>query len=173
MSPNSGSGHFYTIIQFKQEHTLSTITLVPSKDIEVKTALQEVSRGILLKDFVSPRPDLAGLRLTPLTGGPIYLVNPEGLLQWIPNPETYNNLFKDWDGVQKIDTASLPIATALTNGAVLTRGNGSNPVYIVTNGKKRWITSPAVMDKYHFEWNHIFVVPQTLVDAIPTGGNWS
>jgi len=147
--------------------------LVPAKEIEVKTTQMEVLRGVMPASLRSPRPDLAGLRLTPLTGGPIYLVNPEGLLQWIPNPATYNNLFRDWNGVYRVDIATMPIGTALSDGAILAKGNVSSAVYIVSNGKKRWITSPAVMDKYYFNWNHIYVVPQVLVDSIPTGIIWS
>jgi hypothetical protein len=94
-------------------------------------------------------------------------------LQWIPNPNTYNNLFVDWNGVYRVDTATMAIGPALSDGAVLAKGNASAAVYIVSNGKKRWIISPAVMEKYHFNWNHIFVVPQVLIDSIPTGNNWS
>ncbi len=147
--------------------------LVPAKEIEVKTEPVEVTKGIAPEGLVSPRPDLAGLRLTPLTGGPIYLVNPEGLLQWIPNPNTYNNLFRDWNGVYRVDTATMPIGTALSDGAILVKGNASAAVYLVSNSRKRWITSPAAMDKYYFNWNHVYVVPQILVNSILTGNNWS
>jgi hypothetical protein len=147
--------------------------LVSAKEIEVKTPQIEVIRGIKPSELKAIRPDLAGLRLTPLTGGPIYLVNPEGLLQWIPNPATYNNLFRDWSGVHKVDIAGMSIGPALSDGAVLAKGNMSSEVYLVSNGKKRWITSPAVMDKYYFNWSHVFVVPQVLINAIPTGSNWS
>lgn len=147
--------------------------LVSASEIEVKTTQIEVTRGIAQASSLSARPDLAGLRLTPLTGGPIYLVNPEGLLQWIPNPNTYNNLFKDWNGVYRVDTATLPIGTALSDGAVLAKGNASNAVYIVSNGKKRWITSPDAMNKYYFNWSHVYVVPQILINSIPTGSSWS
>lgn len=146
---------------------------VDAKEIEVKTAPIEVVRGVEPNRFIPPRPDLSGLRLTPLTGGPIYLVNPEGLLQWIPNPPTYNNLFRDWNGVVKIDTATLPIGAALSDGAVLAKGNASSAVYVISNGVKRWVTSPAAMDKYYFNWSHVFVVPQILINSIPTGSNWS
>lgn len=147
--------------------------LVPAKEIEEKTTQIEVIRGVTPASFLSPRPDLAGLRLTPLTGGPIYLVNPEGFLQWIPNPSTYNNLFRDWNGVHRVDIATMPIGTALSNGAVLAKGNDSVAVYIISNGKKRWITNPSAMDKYHFNWSHVYVVPQILVNSIPTGNHWS
>ena len=46
-----------------------------------------------------PYPELAGQRVQ-LPGHPeIYLVDDDGLRRWIPNPATYNNLFRDWNGV--------------------------------------------------------------------------
>jgi hypothetical protein len=148
-------------------------TIVPSEEIAVRTDPIEVASGLNIENFSLARPDLAGLRVTSLTRGPIYLVNPEGLLQWVPNPPTYNNLFRDWNGVISLDTAPLSIGTALSDGAILAKGHVSAPVYIISNGKKRWITSPAAMDKYYFAWERIYVVPQVLIDSIPTGNSWS
>ncbi|MFA5331386.1 MAG: hypothetical protein WC342_03325 [Methanoregula sp.] len=147
--------------------------LVPAKEIEQKTPFLKVTMGIDQAKQIPPRPDLAGLRLTPLTGGQIYMVNPEGYLQWIPNPETYNNLFRDWNGVYRVDVATLPIGTPLSNGAVLAQVQSSAAVYIVTNNQKRWIMNSSVMDKYNFNWKTIYVVPQVLLDSIPSGGTWS
>jgi hypothetical protein len=147
--------------------------LVPAEEIEVKSVQMEVTTGIAPASLLAPRTDLAGLRVTPLTGGPIYVVSPEGYLQWIPNPATYSNLFRDWNGVHRVDTATLPIGNTLSDGAVLAKGNASDAVYLVSNGRKRWITSPSVMDKYHFNWSRVYVVPQVLINSIPTGNNWS
>jgi hypothetical protein len=33
---------------------------------------------------------------------------------------------------------------------------------------KRWITSPAVMDKYNFTWDRVYVVLPVLLSPIPT-----
>ena len=154
-------------------NTMAERSLVPAKDIEVKTTQIEVNRGVEFRSLPAPRPDLAGLRLTPLTGGPIYLVNPEGYLQWIPNPTTYNNLFIDWNGVQRVDIATMPIGPALSDGAVLAKGSGSAAVFLVSDGVKRWVTSPNAMEKYHFNWQHVYVIPQILVDSIHPGSNWA
>jgi len=148
-------------------------SLVPVKDIEQKTTQIEVTMGVVAASLPVPRPDLAGLRLMHLTGPAIYLVNPEGFLQWIPNPPTYNNLFRDWNGVYKVDISNMAKGTALSDGAILARGNASAPVYLVSNGRKRWISSPAAMDKYYFNWGHVYVVPQILTNSIPTGNPWS
>jgi hypothetical protein len=42
-------------------------------------------------------------------------------------------------------------------------------VYLVSNGQKRHVASPAVMDKFWFNWNTIQAVPQNILDALPTG----
>jgi hypothetical protein len=102
------------------------------------------------------------------------MVYPDGFLRWIPNPATYNNLFRDWNGVI-ISTVIPDIARGakLTDGAVLVEGTGTIPVYLVSNGLKRWITSPAVMDKYYFNWKTVFQVPPVLADFVTTGPSWS
>ena len=121
-----------------------------------------------------PRPDLSGLRVKAPNAAPIYLIDPEGYRRWIPDPTTYDNLFRDWNGVVvALDVSSVPERPALSRGSVLVRGNGQAPVYLVSNGIKRWITSPAAMDKYYFAWNRIQVLPPVVVDSIPTGGAWS
>jgi hypothetical protein len=146
---------------------------VPAHEIEVKTDPLVLKMG-MAPSAVGPRKDLAGLRLKAPNAAPIYLVDPDGLLRWIPNPATYNNLFRDWNGVIiSLDIPNITRGPDLTNGAVLARGAGTAPVYIVSNGIKRWITSPATMDKYYFNWNTVFQVPEVLVDFTPTGSSWS
>lgn len=147
-------------------------TAVAAHEIEVKTPQMEVFQGIAALAAPSPRPDLAGLRVTPLTRGPVFMINPAGLLQVIPNPSTYNNLFENWDGIVSMDTTTVMMGPALTDGAILARGNTSQQLYLVSNGEKRWITSPAEMEKYHFSFNRVFVVPQVLIDSIRTGTPW-
>lgn len=150
--------------------------IVSAEEIEKIAKVTEpvkITVGLLPTDWVETRPDLAGRRILAADGISVYLVNPEGYLQGVPNPGTYNNLFRDWNGMVQLDVLHLAKLANLSNGAVLARGNGSGAVYIVTNGWKRWITSPATMDKYHFAWNRVYVVPQVLIDSIPQGPAWS
>jgi hypothetical protein len=145
-----------------------------AKDIEVKTIPFALSVGITAVGVASPRPDLAGLRVKLPNRPEIYLIDPDGYRRWIPNPETYNNLFRDWNGVvTDINIDQIALGSPLTDGAVLARAVNSAPVYIVSNGMKRWITSPAVMDKYSFNWSRVYTVPHVLVDFIPHGTNWT
>lgn len=157
----------------RKAYSQNTKNHVPAEEIEVKTAPASVTVGLASEAMAIPRPDLSGLRLTPLKGGPVYLVNPEGYLQLIPNPQTYNNLFRDWNNVIKEDLINIAMGAPLTDGAVLAKADNSDAVYIVTNGVKRWVTGPGSMDKYYFKWEAILTVPHVLVDFIPTGQHWS
>ncbi|MEV4443177.1 hypothetical protein AB0K09_30070 [Streptomyces sp. NPDC049577] len=115
------------------------------------------------------RPELNGMRVKPVNGPAVYLVL-DGRRRWIPNPATYNNLFRDWNGIQSvIDIGSIPDGGALSDGAFLGKAPNAPEVYLISNGVKRWITSPAAMDKYYFAWNKIVNVSPVAIAAIPSG----
>ena len=122
-----------------------------------------------------PRPELAGLRLRIPQRPEIYLVDPEGFRHWVPDPYTYNRLFRDWSGVHD-DPDLLEIADAgsLSHGATLIRADGTAPVYFVSTGTKRWVVNPAVMDKCNFNWPAGGdVVAPAVTDAIRNGLPWN
>jgi hypothetical protein len=119
------------------------------------------------------RPDLAGLRVRSPNSAPIYLIDPEGYRRWIPNPATYDSLFRSWDGVvDDLGTNLIATRPALDDGAFLARAPGSAPVFLISNGQKRWIVFATGMDKYWFDWNKVRDVPASALDAIPTGPHW-
>ncbi|MGW7363690.1 hypothetical protein ACWGI8_09730 [Streptomyces sp. NPDC054841] len=119
------------------------------------------------------RPDLNGLRIKDVSGPAIYLIL-DGKRRHIPNPETYNNLFRDWNGIQHVvDAAAIDNGGPLSDGAFLGKAPNAPEVYLVSNGVKRWITSPAAMDKYHFAWNRIVSISPVALHAIPTGASIS
>jgi hypothetical protein len=121
-----------------------------------------------------PRPDLSGLRLIAPNGGAIYLVDPHGYLRLIPDPTTYYNLFRDLNGiVTDVDLINIAMGPPLTSGALLAQGVGTLAIYLVSNGSKQLVTSPAAMDKYYFNYNTVAHVPYILVEYIPSGLNWS
>jgi hypothetical protein len=147
-------------------------TAIP-RDLEVKTVPLAVKVGITPNAAV-PRPDLSGLRLKAPNNPAVYVVDPQGFLRWIPDPATYNNLFRDWNSiVTDVDLVNVAMGPALTEGAVLAQGSGEAAVYLVSNGTKQWITSPAAMDKYDLNWKTVVQVPHVLVDSIPSGPSWS
>ncbi|MEU7164481.1 hypothetical protein AB0A70_07525 [Streptomyces morookaense] len=119
------------------------------------------------------RPDLNGLRIKAVNGPAIYLVL-DGRRHWIPNPTTYNNLFRDWNGVVSVlDIGNITEGGALSDGAFLGKAPDQPQVYLFSNGVKRWITSPAAMDKYYFAWNRIQNLPGEAVNSVPSGATIS
>ncbi len=135
-----------------------------------ETQLANVSLGIDSKSLKEPRYDLAGLRVKLPNKPDIYLILPDGCKHHIPNSNTYNNLFKDWNNIViDLDIDEIPTGIPISNGAVLTRGNQTGSVFLVTNNCKRHITSPKMMEKYSFDWAKVYIIPQIIVDNIPTG----
>jgi len=120
-----------------------------------------------------PHPELAGQRMKSPAHPAVFLIDPEGYKRWIPNPATYNNLFVDWAGIYvDADVIYIDQGPSLSDGAFLAKASNSAAVYLVSNGQKRWITSPAVMNKYYFNWGAINVLPPAYLEAVPTGPNW-
>ena len=113
------------------------------------------------------RPDLNGMRVKQPNQDHIYLID-EGKKRHIPDPTTYNNLFRSWEYFEDLDVNDIETGTSITPGAVLVSGDATPHVYLIDGGCKRHVTSPAVMDKYHFRWP-TQPVPQAVIDAIPTG----
>ncbi|MDZ4871056.1 MAG: hypothetical protein CLLPBCKN_000444 [Chroococcidiopsis cubana SAG 39.79] len=119
---------------------------------------------------MAPRPQLNG-RLIRLNedSPPIYLVD-EGRKRHVPNPQTFDNLFRDWDRLDNVpDLNEIDDGTAISNGAILARAINTAPVYLIDNGVKRHIASPETMDKYYFSWEEIRGVDQIMLDNIPSG----
>jgi hypothetical protein len=104
------------------------------------------------------RVDLNGYRLRKtFKDAPIYLID-EGAKRHIADPPTYDALFRDWDGiVSDIDIDDIDDGPQIEPGTMLFRVNDTKPVYLLDIGKKqkRLITSPAAMDKYHFNWDRV------------------
>lgn len=119
--------------------------------------------------FGQPRPDLDGLRVKVPGDDAIYLMD-NGYRRHIPNVPTYNNLFRDWNSIHE-DTGvgEIPVGTSIADGAVLAKGANTDPVYLVDSGVKRWVTGPSVMEKYYFNWDRIYSVPDILIQNILSG----
>jgi hypothetical protein len=71
--------------------------------------------------------------------------------------------------------AAAPVAAApggaavlFPNGTLIKTATGP-AVYIIENGQKRNILSPAVMQKYNYSWDAIKIVTDAQINAIPTG----
>lgn len=115
------------------------------------------------------RIDLDGLRMQ-MPGDPaIYLID-AGKKRHVPDPATYNNLFRDWNGVvQDPHLDAIDTGLPLSHGAVLAQAYGDAAVYLIDRGEKRHVASPATMDRYYFAWDKIQHVAPAFLQSIPTG----
>ena len=118
------------------------------------------------------RPDLAGQRLQKPGNPAIWLIDCDGLKRWIPDPDTYNNLFRDWNGiVQDTELDNITPGHPISHGALLAKDPNTAPVWLVDHDLhvKRWVSSPAAMDQFHFNWDKIQQVSNFVLDAIWSG----
>lgn len=117
---------------------------------------------------MSVHPEFNGLRVK-LPGHPeIYLVD-GGLRRHIPDPPTYDSLFRNWDGIRdEIAAGDIDIGAPLPHGAVLVQGYGQPEVWLIDNDGKRHVAGPSTMDKYYFDWNKIIRVPPLLLAKVAT-----
>jgi len=118
------------------------------------------------------RPDLAGKRVRDNSGGSVYMVNPEGSLQEIPDKETYARLFDNEDGIVSMDLHDMAFADPIVTGSFLLRAKGGAAVYFVSNNTRRWVVDADSMTRSHFSWSKIVEEAACLVDSIPEGPNW-
>jgi hypothetical protein len=120
-----------------------------------------------------PRPSLSGCRLTDAGAANVFLVDRDGYRRRIPNYTTYSRLFRDWSGlVETPDIEGLAKRPDFAAGTILVRGDASGPIYLLDHGRRRVITDGAVMNKYWFNWNRVFVIRQVLIDHMPLGEEW-
>lgn len=116
-----------------------------------------------------PRPEFNGL-LVQVTGLPqVYLVI-NGYRRWIPNWDTFLNLFPSNASI-KNDTGVILIAQGpdLSNGAVLAKSSADAKTYLVSNGMKMWIPNPTIFRRYQFNGSKVLTVAPVIMDAVPTG----
>jgi hypothetical protein len=113
-----------------------------------------------------------GKRLTSsVVPSPVYVVM-NGQLHGLPSPDTYNSIFSTWENIEVNDylVNNIPYGENISVGAVIVRGGLTPESYLVTQGKKCQIL-PGVEKKYSF--NSPTVVPQILVNSIPSGDSIS
>jgi hypothetical protein len=118
--------------------------------------------------MAAPKPELNGRLYKVRRDDPRIFLIDRGQRRFVPDPATFNNLFlqSQWETEINANLFDITPGDSIESGAVLVRGDGTAQVYLVDRGEKRLITSPAVMDKYSFDWNRVYVVPPILVRSI-------
>lgn len=122
----------------------------------------------------SNRKDLDGLRFRMPGSDPVFLID-RGEKRHIPNPEVYRELFRDWRFIHlDIDIDEITTGTPIPENSFLFKCVDSPKVFLLDgtppNQVKRHIVSPAVMERFQFNWDriHRFNVPVDMI-GIPDG----
>ncbi|HEY7554932.1 MAG TPA: PASTA domain-containing protein [Candidatus Binatia bacterium] len=119
-----------------------------------------------------PGPELHGRRLQSLGSPAVYLIL-DGKRYLIPDAATYSNLFRNWEGIEAFDLSAISDGGTLSSDAKLARSKEEPTVYLITNGRKHWITSPQAMDTYNLDWNKIVYLDRSVIDSFARGGDLS
>lgn len=100
--------------------------------------------------------------------GAVYLVM-GGRTRWIPDVPAFLGLFGDNWARYELARGLLRSGPQLLPGTRLIQAYGEPGIYLVDLGKKRWIASPNVMDRYRFDWTKVGIVSPQEVEAISDG----
>jgi len=142
-----------------------------SVEQSAKKVLAAAVGGATVGVTPAPAPELNGLLLQLPGAAPVYLVI-NGFRCWVPDSTTFSNLFVNGATiVQDIGIGAVSEGAALSSGAILAQGNASPQVYLVSNGVKMWIPSPAIFTRYQFNSAAIQMLPQIVIDFLPNGPN--
>ncbi|QDZ77064.1 hypothetical protein D0437_30410 [Bacillus cereus] len=114
-----------------------------------------------------------GYRVKEVGKPAIYLVD-RGTKRHITDADTYNRIFKGWDGVLEFQSLhTIPNGRSIDQDMGLVRFENNSELYFFdkdATGKpmKRWITSSFIMNKYAFH-TEASMLPQWMKNAIPNG----
>jgi hypothetical protein len=102
--------------------------------------------------------------------GRIFLVL-DGLLRHVPDPATYNKLFKDWSGLIELpNVQNYLVGPAIPEDASLAKASGPE-IYLLIDGVRRWIPSPAIFGRYDFSPAAVRTLSDDALRRIPAGPN--
>ncbi|QDZ77013.1 hypothetical protein D0437_29985 [Bacillus cereus] len=116
-----------------------------------------------------------GYRVKEVGKPAIYLVD-RGMKRYITDSDTYNRIFKNWDGVLEFQSLhTIPNGRSIDQDMGLVRFENNSELYFFdkdATGKpmKRWITSSFIMNKYAFH-TEASMLPQWMKNAIPNGAS--
>jgi hypothetical protein len=150
---------------------VGSMAVLPASSVQAAPITDKAA--VSASTTLAPRPELNGRRLQQVGDSAVYLVM-DGMRHFIPDADTYTNLFRSWDGISQVtDLQRISTGDQLSSGAILARAGNDNKVYLISSGVKRFITSPQVMDKYYFNWDKVISLPTVVVSSIPSGGDIS
>jgi len=145
------------------EYKWNDVVLVVSKELELYKDGEDIIVSGLKKDG----------SLIKGAGNKIYLIE-DGKKRWIVTAEAFVSNGYDWNDIITVfdDELNLHpdgenIYADIENGS-LVKGNGTK-VYLIEDGKKRWITTAGVFVLRGYDWGNIIIVSEGKLGAYTEG----
>jgi|SRR3989338_3490727 len=112
----------------------------------------------------TPTPLVTLLRAT---GDPKVYVIENGKRKWIKTAGEFNQKGYKWSEIQDVSASEIVQYPDITVEVTLIRLVGDPKVYIVENGKRRWIKTAAEFIAAGYDWNQISVISADALAAYP------
>src|SRR3989344_538720 len=112
----------------------------------------------------TPTPSVTLLRAT---GDPKVYVIENGKKKWIKTAEEFNQKGYNWSQIQNVSASEIAQYPDVAVEVTLIRLVGDPKVYIVENGKRRWIKTAAEFIDAGYDWNQISVISADALAAYP------
>lgn len=105
------------------------------------------------------------------------MITDKGFKRGFVSADVFNGLGYSWTEVGSISDYDLskypndPVAAVLTlplPDGTLVKASDSGAIYVITNGKKRWIASASVFTALGYDWNRIVTVSPNTLNSIGT-----
>ena len=122
-------------------------------------------------------PDGSARRVVKSSSGTIYLITDKGYKRGFSSADVFSGLGYSWKEVVPISDFDLskypddPVAPVLTSplpDGTLVKSSGNDTIYVITDGKKRGVTSAAAFTTLGYDWNRIVTVPLSTLNSIGT-----
>ena len=131
-------------------------------------------QSVNAQSFQRNRPDLNGLLIRNPGNGMIFWVD-RGQRRYIENMTIYGRLFVS-NHRDYLDTDAVEPGSPITDDNRLVRcGENGHPlfsrVYLLDQGTKRYVTSPAAMNKNNFNWKGVSNIDCPVLQSIPDGAS--
>ncbi len=111
-----------------------------------------------------------GARYRDERNGAIYL-GLDGKLRHATSGAIMNNLFRDWNAVSIPSADEYPIGPPLTDGTYLAKAQPAPEIYLIVDGKKRWIPNPTIFSRYNFNDARVRMLSAEDLAVFPIGPN--
>ncbi len=137
---------------------------VKSKDAEDNQAVSSDQTFTTQKEEEPPPEKLSDGTLIKTAKRPEVYVIFSGRKKHIVNPNTLINCGFSWSKIKIVSDSELNQYPTGRKLYKLWKSPSDPKVYLMSKGKRYWITSPRVFSRFGFNWSHLTVIPQDYLD---------